>query len=327
MGKRKGFQVAFGLVLSCAFIWLILRSIPAGDLLSALATVRADMVAAGVGFFILGYTCRIVRWQLMLRIDNPALPFHRAGVPFMISIAANNVLPLRAGDVMRAFAFSRWLSVPSSGVLATLVSERLLDLLSLLLFLALALAYLGLSADSAAALLGVGSAGLFALAVMVALVFGFPQVFQPVVMFFVLRIAALAGNAGERLTRAMENLFRTLQKVTRSGRTLALIAMSVLAWSAEAIVFYCAALAVPAITEPQAAWLAMPVGTLSTLLPSSPGYLGTFHYFVIEATKLVGNAPAAAAAFAVLVHLILWVTATLIGGICFVYWTVFGIRS
>jgi uncharacterized protein (TIRG00374 family) len=327
MNRKKFFQIAFGLLISCAFIWLILTSIPIDELLSTLSKVRADYVAAGVAFFVVGYLCRIARWQLMLRIDNPALPFYRAGIPFMISIAANNVLPLRAGDVMRAFVFSKWLSVPSSSVLATLVSERLLDLLSLLVCLALALAYLGLAMDSATTLLGIGSAGLFSVAAIVALILGFPQVFQPLVMFLVRWIASLTGAAGEGLLRAVENLFQALRKMTRSGRTLGLIAMSALVWSAEAMVFFCAALAVPAITDPQAAWLAMPVGTLSTLLPSSPGYLGTFHYFVIEATQLLGNTSAAAAAFAVVVHLVLWVSATVIGGICFAIWTLFGIRS
>ncbi len=220
MNRKKFFQIAFGLLISCAFIWLILTSIPIDELLSTLSKVRADYVAAGVAFFVVGYLCRIARWQLMLRIDNPTLPFYRAGIPFMISIAANNVLPLRAGDVMRAFVFSKWLSVPSSSVLATLVSERLLDLLSLLVCLALALAYLGLAMDSATTLLGIGSAGLFSVAAIVALILGFPQVFQPLVMFLVRWIASLTGAAGEGLLRAVENLFQALRKMTRSGRTL-----------------------------------------------------------------------------------------------------------
>lgn len=54
----------------------------------------------------------------------------------------------------------------------------------------------------------------------------------------------------------------------------------------------------------------MPVGTLSTLLSSTPGYIGTFHYFVVPATELFGNT-AAAAAFALLAHLALWIPATI----------------
>ncbi len=327
MKRKELVKVALGLLMSAVFIWWILVSIPVADLLAALATVRGKWIAAAFCFFLVGYLFRIARWRLMLKIDNPALSLFRTAIPFMISIAANNVLPLRAGDVMRAFAFSTWLSVPSSSVLATLVSERLLDLLSLLVFLGLAFAYLGLELDSAATLLGVGSASLFLVASIVAFVLIFPHVFQPIVMVFIRWFGIVAPAAGEGLTGAVRNLFQTLRKMTRSGRTAGLIAMSALAWSAEAMVFYCSALAVPAITDPQAAWLAMPVGTLSTLLPSSPGYLGTFHYFVIEATQLLGNPPVAAAAFAVVVHLVLWVSATVIGGACFAIWATFGIRS
>lgn len=327
MARRRIAQVGLGLAVSAVFIWLILDAVPLDDLAAALSTVRGGWVALGVAVFVLGYGCRIARWQLMLRIDNPGLPFRRAAIPFMISIAANNVLPLRAGDVMRAFVFSRWLAVPSSSVLATLVSERLLDLLALLGALALAFAYLGLAAEDAAGLLGVGAAGLTAMAVVVALALIFPHAFQPVALFAARRVARLASGPGARLVEAFENLFATLRKMTRSGRTLRLIALSVLAWSAEAVVFFCAAQSVPGMTRPVAAWLAMPVGTLSTLLPSSPGYLGTFHYFVIEAAELLGNPATAAAAFAVVAHLVLWLTATAVGALCFAYWTLVGMRE
>ena len=102
---------------------------------------------------------------------------------------------------------------------------------------------------------------------------------------------------------------------------MALIVWSIMAWVGETGVFLSAAFAVPSMTEPIAAFLAMPIGTLSTLLPSSPGYIGTFDYFVIEAATVVGNPPVAASAFAVVAHLILWTTATVVGGICFAIWS------
>ena len=327
MSGKKFLQVVLGLAVSAVFLWLIARAVPLDDLKASLATVRPGMILAAIAFFIAGYLCRIRRWHLMLTIDNPELPFVRAGIPFMISIAANNVLPLRAGDVMRAFAFSSWLRVPPSGVLATLVSERLLDLLMLLISLAAALFLLGLSADATAALLGIGSVGLTALAVTVAVVVAFPQIFEPPVMFLLGLPLRRMGRTGERLLAAAGNVFATMRRLVRSGRTAGLFAMSILAWAAEAMVFFCSAQAVPALSNPQAAWLAMPVGTLSTLLPSSPGYLGTFHYFVIGAAELLGNVTASAAAFAVVVHLVLWMTATVIGGACFVVWSTSRVKA
>ena len=88
----------------------------------------------------------------------------------------------------------------------------------------------------------------------------------------------------------------------------------------EGSVFWCVAKAMPAITQPVAGWLALPVGTLATLLPSTPGYVGTFDFFVIKAAEAMGNPAAAAAGFALMVHLVLWLPATLTGGACALYW-------
>lgn len=326
MTTKKFLQVAVGLLVSAVFIYLIARQIPLDDILAALAEVQYSWVVAGVGCFAFGYFCRVRRWQLMLINENPAVSFGKAGTAFMVSIAANNVLPFRLGDVMRAFAFSKWLNVPSSAVLATLVAERLLDILALLVAFGLACLLLGLGTGAIAALLGAGSIGLVVLAVVIVVAFLYPQVMQPPVMYVLNRISPMMGSLGEKITNAAQNVFDTLKRVTRSGRTLALLMWSTLAWIGEAGVFLCAAYSVPALAVPKAAFLAMPVGTLSTLLPSSPGYVGTFHYFVIESAELLGNDLAAASAFAVVAHLILWTSATVLGGICFVVWSFTGLR-
>ena len=76
----------------------------------------------------------------------------------------------------------------------------------------------------------------------------------------------------------------------------------------------------PLATTAAAAWLALPVGTLATLLPSTPGYIGTFDYFAIAAAEAGGNSTTASTAFAVLVHAYFYIPATLIGGVCLLIW-------
>jgi uncharacterized membrane protein YbhN (UPF0104 family) len=59
----------------------------------------------------------------------------------------------------------------------------------------------------------------------------------------------------------------------------------------------------------------LPVGTLATVIPSTPGYAGTFDFFTARAMTASGNAAAAATAFALLVHVLLWLPPTIAGGI------------
>ena len=67
-------------------------------------------------------------------------------------------------------------------------------------------------------------------------------------------------------------------------------------------------------------WLAMSVATLGTLIPSSPGHIGTFDFFALEAVIAYGAQRDLAAAFALLVHVILWLPITLAGGLYILLW-------
>ena len=94
-----------------------------------------------------------------------------------------------------------------------------------------------------------------------------------------------------------------------------LIAWSVAVWLAEGCVFWFSALALSSIKFPIAGWFALPVGTLATLIPSTPGYVGTFDYFTVRAMTSMGNSHIASTAYAILVHVLLWLPPTLIGGV------------
>jgi uncharacterized membrane protein YbhN (UPF0104 family) len=79
-------------------------------------------------------------------------------------------------------------------------------------------------------------------------------------------------------------------------------------------VFVGAAFAIPELLQPFGAILALPLATLATLIPSTPGYVGTFDYFAVLALTQTGNGTDAATAFALLAHLLLWLPPTVIGG-------------
>ncbi len=320
MNVRKFAKPLLGLLVSALFVWLVLRSVSLDDVGAVLARVRPGWLVLALGLFFLGYACRIWRWKLMLQTENPELDWGRCAVPFMASIAANNVLPFRAGDVLRAFGFSRWLGVPSASVLATLLAERLMDLLALLCALGLALALLDRAGTTQNVLPALSTAGAVMTAAAVLLLLLLPGFVERPINALIDLLGRRAPGPAQGVRRQSGLVFSTLRALAHRGRMPVLLAWSLAAWVFEAAVFYAVARSVPDLAAPIAAWLAMPVGTLSTLLPSTPGYIGTFHYFVISATELFGNTAAASAAFALLVHLALWIPATVWGGVSFLYW-------
>lgn len=312
MIPKKILSLTLGVFLAIFFIWLIARQINIGDLSRAFVGTTTSYVIAGLAAFSIGYSCRIERWRLMLSMDNPAIKWHHCAGPLLGSFAANNILPFRAGDVLRAFAFNHRLGVSSGIVLATLFVERLLDLLMVLVLLGVVLAIFGLDANGFA---GIGSVTLIALALGILLLLMFPQLFAPLAIAVGKIISSVAPKLGQRLTEEINKSLATLRHLAKGRTMIRLVAWSIAAWLSEGCVFWFAALALPSITTPLASWLALPVGTLATLIPSTPGYVGTFDYFTVRAMSAMGNSTISSTAYALLVHVLLWLPPTLIGGI------------
>lgn len=318
--RKRIIQSIVGITFSAFFGWLALRSVPVDEVVQVFDRVRPGWLAIAPVLFALGCACRIWRWRLMLIVINPDLTWGRCAVPFMASIAANNVLPFRAGDFIRAFGFSGWLGISSTGLLTTLLAERLIDLLTLICALALGLVILDVAGSVQEAIPGISSWGMLLASAVILLVLFTPKILEYLVHKVLLFLDPAIPRPVETIRRLTGQIFQTLYSVVDKARMPALLLWSVCGWALEGGVFYLVALSIPDLSNPVAAWLAMPIGTLSTMLPSAPGYVGTFHYFVTSATELFGNSAATAAVFALLVHLVLWIPATFWGLMSFLYW-------
>ena len=99
--------------------------------------------------------------------------------PMFASVAANNVLPFRAGDLLRTFGFNKRLSISSATSLTTLIVERLLDLLMVIFFLGLAFNYFNLDSST---LLGMEGYFLITFAGVIAFVLISPNFFPPLAL-------------------------------------------------------------------------------------------------------------------------------------------------
>jgi uncharacterized protein (TIRG00374 family) len=308
--RRRWAQAAVGLALTLLFLWLALRHIRLEEVAASLRQARAPWVLAALAVFVMGYACRVARWRIMLVAHNPGITFRDCAGPLFASVAANNVLPFRLGDIVRSFGFCRQLGVSQGVAVTTLFVERLLDLVMVLLYLALALAVFG--AGDLVRLGGlVPLAGIAALAGLLL----FPAVFERLALHVTTALRRFVPALSEGLSREIHRGAETIGHVSAPATMLRLLGWSFLAWTLEGLVFWFCALALPAVTVPSGAWLALPVGTLATIIPSSPGFIGTFDYFVAQAMAHSGDTLAAGAAFAVLVHLLLWLPPTLLGGL------------
>ena len=162
---------------------------------------------------------------------------------------------------------------------------------------------------------GVGGGAVIASVAVILIVLLQPRYVAPLASALGGISARLFPRLGRRLSDEIDRCLGMLQHLA-DGKTMPkLVLWSLLVWAAEGCVFWFAALALPTVSAPLAGWVALPVGTLATLIPSTPGYIGTFDYFTAHAMTEFGNPRGAAAAYTLLVHALLWFPSTVAGGV------------
>lgn len=127
-----------GLAVSLLAVYFIVSQVDLEQLGRALVTARYEYMLPSALLLIAGLVTRAARWRVLL---NRALPLKRAFSITNVSYLVNGLLPLRMGEVARAVLANRAdPPVPLLKSASSIIVERMLDLLAVLVLLAFALA-------------------------------------------------------------------------------------------------------------------------------------------------------------------------------------------
>jgi glycosyltransferase 2 family protein len=132
MGKRS-LRVAVSLLLMAALLTVFFWNVDLGEVLEALERCDPGMIVVAVALALFGYWFRAVRWQIILR---PAGKVRHSSAVLSIAVgyAAMTLLPARMGDLVRPIVLSRRDRLPLSATLASMLTERILDLWTVVLY-------------------------------------------------------------------------------------------------------------------------------------------------------------------------------------------------
>jgi uncharacterized protein (TIRG00374 family) len=300
--------------VALVFITLAFRQVSLGAVVSAFRTAHVMPLVLALIAVSVGFGVRIVRWWWMLRTLEPSLPLRACVRPFLVSIAINNTVPLRVGDVVRAVGFRSTLRSSAMAVAGTLLVERLLDVVVLLALLFVGLFALGHSVVPRPFLIAGSVVGVLAGAGLLSLIL-LPTLIRRTATWFIMRVPFLSAPARSHILRLADQFFDALLVVRPAGRALSLLGATVLAWGLEGSAYAGVAWSLQVDGSPFAPWFALATGTLATMIPSSPGYVGTFDYFAVQGLTAFGADHVVALTFALLVHLLLWLPVTVVGAL------------
>jgi uncharacterized protein (TIRG00374 family) len=320
--SRESYKQFLGIFVAIFFIWLIFRKISVEDFLISYVGLQIYFIYLALFTFLLGYASRIQRWRLMLAGDNSNLTFLQCSGPFFLSIAMNNILPLRAGDAYRAVGFNKILNIATGTSIATLFVERLLDIMMLIFFFVSTLYLFNIEVVGYPILRIFAFSFITATIFLISLYMIIPKVFSNIFQIVIGKIARHFPALAKKILDECIFSTSTLRHLMKKDLIFYIFIYSFLVWFFEGLTFMLTALAIVSILNPMTAWFAFPVSTLSTLLPGTPGYIGTFDFFIMQAMVELGNERNPAVGFAFLIHIIVWLPPTIIGGAYYLWMTI-----
>jgi uncharacterized protein (TIRG00374 family) len=302
------FLLPFG--ISAVLLFVVVRSLQgeAGQLTAALSAADWRLILPAIALYFIGVWLRSARWGLLL-------PEHsvKTSVLFralVVGFTVNNLLPLRMGEVARAYLLSRWCRIPYGATVASLLVERVLDGLSLAVLLLVSLTLI--PAPGYLLLVGVLAAGGFLTSAALLALAAWRASAVTAIAAFIARFLPL--KIGTLVERLATNFARSLALVHDPMRLARLLGLSLLAWCFELGLFFVLLLSFGLPASYPLALLVGSAANFATLVPSSPGYVGTFDGVLINVLHdVAGIAAGQAAAYDVVVHATLFLPVVLVG--------------
>jgi len=285
-------------------LWAVVRSVNAWYLPAVSLTV--------VFFFWL----RALRWRYFMDPVKKDVGVGRLFSATMIGFMANNILPARLGEFVRAYALGRTEDVPKSSVFATVVVERVFDGLSVLLLMITTIALLppGLAGGEFARKARELGALFLGLYVVIIVCLGF-FVYRPRTLVDGVRavVRPFSQAFSEKAAYMAESFIMGLG-VVKDPRLLGMIvAYSAVHWGLAWLPNYLLFKAFGMSYGIYPSLFLLVFISFGIALPSTPGAVGTFHAAAVAGLVLLGQDKETALGFAILAHAISYLTVTLIG--------------
>lgn len=304
-----------GAAVSLALLWWVLKDVSLADLWRQAQSAHPGFLLASIATSTLMFGFRVIRWRLILRDDAgrpiaPAPLWHSITIGFM----ANNLLPFRAGEVIRGLCLNRLAPVGLASAFSSLVVERLFDGIAiiLLLFVGLLTAGLPVSAE-------VAGIRVTALATRMSLFLGViilgcaVMVARPDWAHRIIRAVVRHPGLAARAEGLVTGIRAGLASLASPARIAGVLFWSVAMWYVNAFSFYFGYLAFRIPVGVGGALLQQSVLALGIAAPSSPGYVGVFEGAIKAVLGLFGVESSRAVAFALTYHLGTFVPLVLMG--------------
>lgn len=307
MSSRKAWKWILSIAVSAILLYFSLRGVDWRHVGAIFRAADWRYIAAAGCFTSFSFFLRALRWRILLNSEA----WFSVGTVFWANMAGylgNSFLPARAGEVVRSLLISSRSKLSKTYVLTTALSERLMDVIALVLWSSLVL--LGVPAkprwmsDLSGTMAIVAGAGAIVIIVL-------PHTGNLLAM--VIARLPMPASIRPRLLHLAEQILLGLRAFHNWRRMAGFTFLTVVIWVSDACSTIVGARGLGiAISFPVAMLLLTALG-LSSALPSTPGYVGVFQFVAVTVLGPFGVGRDSALAYILVVQVLAYVLVLLFG--------------
>ena len=320
MTRSLNWKLWIGLLISALFVYLALRNVDMARMWIIIKSARLFFLYIVILLTFLQFIVRAWRWRILLEPIKTTGFLNRLST-ILIGFGANAILPARLGEFIRANYLGHVEKISGSAAFGTLVVERLFDGFTLLLILLIGL--IGTTFPEewhsiSGSLRATGFFLLFLYVILMLILVGFKyktRLFMDLLDRFLFFIPS---HFRPKIMDTIRNFSMGIVLVKNPYKWFQIIFYSLLIWFINLyqieMIEQALGFGLPFI----AAFLIMAMASLGVMIPSAPGYIGTFHLSVQYGFLFYGIGHEEALSAAILWHGVVFFPTLIFGLVAFV---------
>lgn len=299
-------QVLLGILISVACVLVVMYKIDIRQLMLAMQSAHYLLLIPAVLVVIGSLLLRAWRWRYLLA---PIKVIHTQRLLAATSVGcmANMLLPAHAGEVLRAYLVGKKEQVCPIASFGTIVVERAFDMVSILILGIPVFVFAHFPVETALFTKGLRLSAVFSVFLCVLVLGGLWLVKTRAASLLRLTrawLAFLPERWLERLVETLQAFTLGLQGFEGGWRFVSMLALSLVLWAALAFSNIFVLQAFDIELPLSAAFFFLVVQTVAAVIPSSPGFIGTYHAAVVAGFAVFEVSRELALSVAIMMHAI-----------------------
>jgi glycosyltransferase 2 family protein len=310
-GSKKAIYWIASLALAGVLLYYSLRGIEWRQVWLTLSSARVPFVMLALALMTLALFLRSYRWRVILSAEGKVsipLAFWATSAGYL----GNNILPARAGEVVRSLMISSRTGMSKAYVLTTALSERVVDAIAVITISSVVLLTMkerpGWLASAAKPFAIMGFSGVAAIVLVPAF-----EVFWFKFLGFLPLPPRLRGQVEDALRNGLQGI-RSFHDYSRLAR---FVMFTAIIWCIDAVTAVTLARSIDVQISLPMAFLLTAGLALGSALPSTPGYVGIYQFVAVSILTPFGLSRTAAIAYILLFQALNYVVVLSLGGIGF----------